>query len=176
MSESDTFKSHSSIAGENSPCIELTPTAQDPRAAFLLARVSSGPRPCRWCGRTRPESPRTQPESCRLPAAFSALRAPSGPASPVGRPSCPTSKARPCCGPWLWRPAHAGHLGDGLGSRRHYFARAPATCPTPSSNPLPCFAVHRTTLEQIAAFSGDRSLASHFSRFGIVPRRAIHPA
>src|SRR5262249_587228 len=33
------------IAGENSPCIELTRTAQDPRAAFLFARVSSGPRP-----------------------------------------------------------------------------------------------------------------------------------
>jgi len=52
------------IAGDNSPCVELTRTAQAPRAAFLFARLSSGPRPCRWCGRTRPESLRTQPESC----------------------------------------------------------------------------------------------------------------
>jgi len=96
------------IAGDNSPCVELTRTAQAPRAAFLFARLSSGPRPCRWCGRTRPESPRTQPESCRLPAAFSALRAPSGPTSPAGRPSCLISEAGPCWGPWPWRHHQCG--------------------------------------------------------------------
>ena len=76
LSETETVESQPWISVGNSPCVELTRTAQAPRAAFLFARLSSGPRPCRWCGRTRPESPRTQPESCRLPAAFSDVASP----------------------------------------------------------------------------------------------------
>jgi hypothetical protein len=65
--------------------------------AFLFARVSSRPRPDRWCGRRRRTSWHTRLGSC--PRRADSLVARSAlPSSAPGRPPCfPQARSWPCC-------------------------------------------------------------------------------